>query len=144
MSKSNQVNQDYLRRVENLYARYPSLYANVYCGFSCPDGWLSIVERLSDDLWTNGLIDESNQIAQVKQKFGDLCVYFDGHLSDEAIEVYREATRKARTICEFCGSEDNVHRTYSTPNSGWVVVICQYCRKDNGYTGEDEAKLTAS
>lgn len=90
-------------------AAFPKLYANVRFGFYCPDGWLDIVWRLSEQLEPLGV-----QCDQVKEKFGALRFYLrdrQAHAEPEAVQAEREVASKliraaedeADRTCEICG-----------------------------------------
>jgi len=90
---------------EDFQAAFPKLYREVRCGFSCPEGWLDIVWRLSEQLEPLGI-----QCDQVKEKFGGLRFYLLDALSphdvqDRAQALIREAEAEADRTCEICGKQ---------------------------------------
>ena len=108
---------------------YPELYQNVYCGFSCPKGWESLIRDLSAKIASLNAV----RVAQVKEKFGFLRYYFDP-LSDAGIpldkrttlwknynkakELIKEAEEASQTTCQECGE-------YGEPRkSSWVSTLC--------------------
>lgn len=87
-------------------------------GFSCDDGWLPILEDLFEKIdkvvKKNKL--ENFQVVQVKEKYGDLCVYVHGG-DKEVHDLIKEAEKKAGTTCEVCGrpgTNREVARWYKT------------------------------
>jgi hypothetical protein len=73
-------------------------------GLECDDGWLPILENLFEKI---GKVVKKNklenfQIAQVKEKYGDLCVYVFGG-DREVHDLIDETEKKAETTCEVCG-----------------------------------------
>lgn len=67
---------------------------------------------------TGGLI-----ITDIKIKFGQLRIY--GNFTEEIYKLIDDAALKCSTICEDCGSTDNVN---STQVNGWITILCEKCK----------------
>lgn len=80
-------------------------------------GWLGIVERMFDALAALPDADRP-QIAQIKEKFGDLRVYAHGG-SDESDAIVARAEGEATRTCQHCGSRGRVHSV-----RGWYANVC--------------------
>jgi len=106
----------YEKLAEQLPFEFPGF---VECGY----GWFSIINDLCNRIKDLG-IPKGFRVAQVKQKFGQLCFYVDNSNKeiDKAIEY---AERLADRTCEECGSLDDV----TTNSKGWIDTLCYSCRK---------------
>jgi hypothetical protein len=91
-----------LKTFADFQAAFPKLYREVRCGFSCPEGWLDIVWRLSEKLEPLGV-----ECAQVKEKFGALRFYLedDRGLVTAASKLILSAELEADHTCEICGKQ---------------------------------------
>ena len=115
-----------------LYTTYPKLFAQkdlsaidtcMCWGIDCNDGWYFILDSLCNGIQSYINLNNTRQIefVQVKQKFGSLRVYTDGH--DELIDgMIYFAEYLSFHVCETCGSSKNVGHTM-----GWVEAICDAC-----------------
>jgi len=97
----------------------------VMFGIEHGDGWRVIVEGLFEHI--DNLIKEHGAppvvVHQVKEKFGELCFYYDG--GDDAVhEAVRDAEHAAHYTCELCGTTENVGRT-----QGWILTCCKNCHE---------------
>lgn len=117
---------------EELYQKYPALFRQtklgrhescMYYGIECGDGWLALIDSLSDFLSKfNGV-----EYAQIKEKFGTLTVYLDFNesVSDDTIQMCREVVAQystmSATTCEICG---NTKAERSTSEFGWIKTLC--------------------
>jgi hypothetical protein len=81
------------------------------------DGWVPLLEKLCTDLKATGF-KEFDQVAQVKEKFGTLRVYFDCGLEPEQWVLVEAAERKSATICEDCGAPGEPR------HGGWIRTLC--------------------
>jgi ribosomal protein S27AE len=126
--------------MRELVERYPGLYrlANekpmsscepfAHYGFTCGDGWFSIVDRLSAKL-----VADPNLVAvQVKEKVGELRFYVDAFDSAPkpdpvlAERVYAERTaarEESSRTCEICGEPG----TLAERLRRWLSVRCESC-----------------
>src|SRR3990167_5443692 len=81
---------------------------------SVGDGWLKLVQKCIEELIASGW---NKEILQIKEKFGGLRFYANG-ADDAIISRYEQLSY---TICEECGSTDNV-TTESSPR--WIRTLC--------------------
>jgi len=98
------------------------------CGAECPPGWHSLVCELLDKL------QGKCEIAQIKEKFGQLRVYSDplpgldeGGLflyEQEVNEAIQKASIASETICEVCGAPSK------RESDGWISVLCELHREE--------------
>jgi len=118
-----------------LCAKHPMLYAQrsrgmrdtcMCWGFEIGDGWVRIIERLSDRLERiNQKLpkDEARiEAVQVKEKFGGLRFY-TSRCHDEADRFIAEAERQSLKTCEVCG------RPGRQNSNGWITTLCTKCRR---------------
>lgn len=118
---------------DHLIRPYGKLIPDVWAGISVLPGWIPIIGKLFANVM--GVVDVTPgltvNIAQVKEKFGDLNIYvriFTEHGSSSethnaAISVVHEMVREAEVsaigICETCGSPGD-HTEY-----GWIKTACE-------------------
>jgi len=99
-------------------------------GCQCADGWAEIILTALKDV---AKVDSNKvmRIGQIKEKFGGLRLYMDyphdggDMLYDVVNKITSQAEHDSYSICENCGSKDNV--TQST--KGWIRTLCKICRK---------------
>ena len=104
-------------------SRFPNLFKEVpRAGFSIGDGWFPILETLFPILEYEILrlpYEEHKGIyvAQIKEKFGGLCVYMNKSTPymSGAIQM---AENMSYSICETCGQPGKRR------NSGWIKTLC--------------------
>lgn len=98
-------------------------------GFDCGDGWFEITEGLflSIEAYSKQLLESGRSIdalpsaAQVKEKWGTLCIYVDN--TDEHIETLLQAARERSFVtCEICGKAGKL------VVDGYYRVRCENCR----------------
>lgn len=97
-----------------------------------PEGWLPTIDTLCGciqsyvDNYVSYTINgeyKPQQVtcSQVKEKFGGLRFYTDGH--DEVVEgIIKMAEYICDNICQSCGSSEDLGVT-----SSWVSVLCRSC-----------------
>ena len=124
----------------DLIERYPGLYRLV-CdppamsvepfardAFACGDGWFGTIDRLSTKLVENPCL----VVVQVKEKWGELRLYFDavhGAPEPEPTFVARlaaectAAREESKRTCEICGETG----TLAMRLRGWASVRCEPC-----------------
>ena len=134
-----------------LYEKYPKLFAQrnlpdtislMSYGIGVGDGWYNIMNVLC---WTiQNHVDyqqrkdpEYKQVEffQIKEKFGGLRVYTNGH--DEVVDfLISFATGMAARTCEDCGNPGK-NRSYN----GWYIAHCDTCSAEyQKKRGEKEDK----
>jgi hypothetical protein len=107
-----------------LLERFPAMYANVYCGYSAPTGWLDIIVRLSDAVFA---VCPRVTVAQVKEKFGKLRWYHDvpSSVPQERYDAISQLVAAYEAIsgftCEECGSAG------SRRHRGYTRTLCDRC-----------------
>jgi hypothetical protein len=125
-------------KTEQLIQKYPKIFKD-YEGnpqrvnwHGVPDGWLPIIDKLCGAM--QNYIDnhrrytkdgpvkpEQVTCTQMKEKFGGLRFYTDGH--DDVIEgMITMAEYLCDNTCEKCGSEEDLGYT-----QGWISVMCNAC-----------------
>lgn len=95
-------------------------------GFECGDGWYWLISNLMDTIYSycKNNKKEIPTITQIKEKYGELCFYYNG--GDELIDgMVWFAENLSLTICETCGSTENVGMT-----QGWIKVVCENCLEE--------------
>lgn len=90
-------------------------------GIECGPGWYPLIEDALQALVKTGLQIE---ITQIKEKFGQLRLYYDlaAHQDsdvEKVQQIIRAAERKSVVTCEVCG-EPGEH----TGDGGWYVTLC--------------------
>ncbi|HDY90029.1 MAG TPA: hypothetical protein ENH82_18150 [bacterium] len=117
---------------QKLYNKYPELFVQkdlpmsqtcMCWGITTGDGWFYLIDNLCACI-TNYCKNNNKEIpqaAQVKEKYGTLRFYLDNEdtLIDGMIWL---ADYLSGTICEVCGSTENVTQT-----KGWIQTICKPC-----------------
>lgn len=95
-------------RREQIIREHPLLYPENFF-FEFNDGWLDLIEELSDDLEAKIQelkdrypSDEMTICTQAKEKFGTLRYYINTG-TNEMWESIDRAELASRTICEICG-----------------------------------------
>lgn len=131
------------KNTETLLAEYPWLYRGYHkpitetcmCwGFSCDDGWFSLLRRLSraiqDHLEENPHLADF-EVLQVKEKFGARHFYYRG--GDEFIEgLVARAEATSKTICELTGEPGRLC-VKTGPLSYWYKTLCKEKAQELGY-----------
>ncbi len=117
--------------------RHADMRTTAMCwGFECYDGWYNIIEQLCDSIQSyidlNPHLNITQVVAtQVKEKYGGLCFYYNG--GDDVIRgMVRLAEHMSYSVCEFCGSVEEVGHT-----KGWIYTICKKC-----YDNSTEDRIT--
>jgi len=93
--------------------------------FSSAPGWNMLVYELTKEIVEMGW---NRQICQVKEKFGGLR-YYPNACSNEVWEKIYKAEQESYTICQHCGNYNAVACTYGGNPYGWIVTLCEDCRK---------------
>lgn len=109
---------------EELKAKYPEMFSNVYCGFDSLPGWYPLI-----DFMCQGIVRANTEgkplptVAQVKEKFGGLRFYLDG-ANEEQYSIAMQGEHFSYMICESCGTTQNV-----STEGGWLKTLCSNCRE---------------
>lgn len=90
-------------------------------GFSCGEGWFPLLRDLLSAI--KPLAPAGFSVDQVKQKFGELCIYVSGE-TPEIEALIEDAIVASRRTCEWCGAPAELEhpRRYS-----WVMTLCPAC-----------------
>jgi len=67
----------------------------------------------------------SSSISQIKEKFGELRVYFDAEHSSKVENILRKYQEESSITCEKCGSKD---KAFFTQCEGRIQVLCFVCK----------------
>lgn len=130
---------------EDFQKRWPNIFKDVYCGFSLPKGWNTIVWKLCERLEREGCEELGFfQVAQVKEKFGGLRFYYDlipdviepderqaayKKVDDKLVESIRKSVSFVENmsfeVCENCGTTVDV---IGDSGGGWWNTRCTPCR----------------
>lgn len=122
---------------EKIVKSYPILFRNRHAspqqtcmcwGFECGDGWYDLINEASAALEAiNAKCTEKDGYivaAQVKEKFGGLRFYLEGHPSrfgKEVDEIISTAMNKSESTCEQCGKLGRIN------TAGWWRCVCDDC-----------------
>lgn len=116
-------------------------------GIECGEGWKSLYQPIIDwisqynDSHKNDPDFDKIEIIQIKEKFGSLRIYLR-HAPEELSKMIEKAEKESCSVCEYCGSRENVGVTY-----GWITHVCRSCmeKMHNGHVvrwiGPDRIKL---
>lgn len=128
---------------EELIVKYPKIFQDYEgnpggCNWmDVPKGWLPVVDKLCGSIQRyidttsrytkhGPLKPEQINCVQMKEKFGGLRFYTDGH--DDIVEgMITMAEYLCDNTCQDCGSEEDLGVT-----SGWITVLCRNCAIANG------------
>lgn len=113
-----------------LCERYPLIFAErhlpmqescMYWGFSCGDGWLTLIDTLCAQLQSHTDLNGAPQVVatQVKEKFGELRFYVQA-ADDYQRGMIAFATAMSAQLCEECG-----HPGQRLNRGGWVRTCCE-------------------
>ena len=118
-----------------LFKKYPKIFRQkdlpmtdtcMCWGICCGKGWYWLIDNLCSAI--QGYIDSNPHLniqqveaVQLKEKFGQMRLYFDGG-GDHIGGMVSFAENLSYSICEECGSTDKVKQT-----SGWITSLCAKC-----------------
>lgn len=109
-------------------------------GIESPSGWDGILSKMLDSWEASckkfNAPEEIIYIEQIKEKFGELRVYFALlHESDDLYKELNEALDKAeaasRETCQVCGKPGEVI------DGPWITVLCEDCGPKNNFHAGD-------
>lgn len=107
---------DKYREEYDLYIQYHKFISPSNIGLGCSVGWLPILRELFEYWDANGI---EAKVVQIKEKFGDLRVYFDSQMTDEQQTASHKILAKSYSTCDVCGSFGDKEGC-----TGWVVTRC--------------------
>ena len=115
---------------EYLYKKYPLLYKqhslpmseSALCwGFQCGDGWLKIIDKLSEEIVK---VSPTTEATTVKEKFGKLRFYTTKDSNPDKVDkLISKAVKKSSKTCEICGEKGKPFKS----TFGWLSVLCKEC-----------------
>lgn len=132
---------------QKLFDKYPKLFVqkdlprthSAMCwGIEAGDGWFNIIDSVCSVI--ENAVEYNKmppvQFSQVKEKYGELRIYFDGgdERTDSIIDL---ATSISAKTCEYCGNVAEVR------TKGWIRNVCSTCdqkRKDSRPTQFDRSE----
>lgn len=78
--------------------------------------------------WCKDFTVQHPRAAQIKEKFGTLRFYMT-HYTDKIDEIIKEAEKKSRITCEYCGKPGELR------DDGWLFTLCDECEKEREEKG---------
>ena len=121
------LDDEHYEKIKQLSIDFPIAMKRVYCGASFGSGWLEPVREAL------AVLDKAGAgVAQIKEKFGGLRLYWDAPETEEftawhyiacsmAVKV---AESKCWKLCESCGVEASVENV-----EGWLSTLCTDCKR---------------
>jgi hypothetical protein len=106
---------------EKLYKDFPQLFKKLSC--SCEEGWFNLIYKTCQKIMKIG-VDKDFKFTQIKEKFGDLRIYYNNYSNPEINAIIHNAESESHYICEWCGSRENV-----TQDGDWTKTLCQRCHE---------------
>lgn len=97
-------------------------------GIECDKGWSKLLNPIFKYItdYNEGKEEQDKiKLLQVKEKFGGLRVY-TSFGTKELHDMIDDAEEKSYSICELCGSEENV----GMRESEWMTTCCLDCMKE--------------
>jgi hypothetical protein len=118
----------------DMKTRFPLFYKNLggninetcmYWGIAVNLGWWNLIEKMSERIEEiNKTLETPVVAAQIKQKFATLRVYVD-YGTDEVYDIISETEKESQTICESCGTRENV----KIRGKHYILTQCLDCFK---------------
>ena len=124
---------------KQLFDKYPEIFSQkdlpmsqtcMCWGIECGGGWFNIIDQLCAAIMNRHENEKRNnpghtgmvlQATQVKEKYGGLRFYTNGH-DDYVDGLIDMAERMSECTCEKCGDAGK-------PNdAGWISTLCDKCR----------------
>jgi len=115
---------------EQLFNRFPWTRPNdreslmSQFGFAVGDGWYDLIEKLLSEIegfYRAKGLEVKLELAQVKEKFGELRVYFHDGL-DELFDLAIKYEELSKGVCYDCG-KIGTHRRIGA----WWITMCDPC-----------------
>jgi RNA polymerase-binding transcription factor DksA len=132
------------KKIDKLHKDFSILFRHeVYP--SCGDGWFDLVYETSQKI--ENVIKNSRDfdmdedflpyVVQIKEKFAGLRYYISNG-NNEIFNIINEAEQKSYSICEDCGTKENVIGYKPlTEQSKWYFTLCENCREKQTKRMED-------
>ena len=113
---------EYLKQRKIYFAYRVRFRIKSATSFDINDGWYQILHDCFEEMFAAGW---DGELAQVKEKWGMLQIYLIGYYP-ELEEIIKKYTNLSYTICERCGSTNDVICKMSF---GWFLTLCSHCRQ---------------
>lgn len=115
--------------IQDLMSKCPTIYkdSKVECGFTIGPGWMPLVRSLSyviESYVSNEAPEEIRSalyVTQVKEKFGELRIYFN-KTTPFIVGAVLVAEAASRYTCEECGNLGSIRK-----NNNRVQTLCFSC-----------------
>ena len=99
--------------------KYPPYWFDKFYGFECGKGWFQTIDELLANFYEIVRDEPTFRILQIKEKFGDLRVYFSSKdFLNELNAAERNARAKVAEICDICGDKGYLR------TDNWYAVRC--------------------
>ena len=108
---------------EGIYARHKGLFSKGDVELECGDGWHDLIDECLSMIQAAPGGDECT-IYQIKEKFGELRVYFYGPPSPQVSSIVRHAEELSHSTCMECGGPGKLVSTH-----GYVHCACPPCHE---------------
>lgn len=105
------------------------LLKNEVCYYECGKGWWPLIEEAKRivNTWNKEHPNkEPIRFHQIKEKYGQLRLYLSA-APREIWDKMDELEEKSYSICEYCGSTENVD---TREIRGWIYTVCDECAKE--------------
>jgi hypothetical protein len=106
------------------YNNLPMTECLMCFGCECGDGWFDIIYQACKEMMKTNPPKEAG-FFQIKEKWGSLRLYMDD-ATDDMREIIYDAEEKSNSVCENCGSTEDVRKT----KGGWIKTLCGQCRNN--------------
>lgn len=113
---------EYLRTHKVYFAFKTRYRIKSATGFDINDGWYQALKDCFEEMFQAGW---DGELAQVKEKWGGLQIYLISYYP-ELEEIIKKYTQLSYTICERCGTTDNVK---CDNTCGWFLTLCPDCQQ---------------
>lgn len=127
---------------DQIVGNHKEHFANCYCGYSCGNGWLPLINGLSTSIEMLGI--KGFEYHQIKEKFGILTIYWgmnpetceqDKDKAFDQCEIVRAMvmaiSNASVKTCEECGKNGEARK------GGWIKTLCDDCQKER-YKNENK------
>ncbi|UXT53239.1 hypothetical protein FY136_28680 (plasmid) [Agrobacterium tumefaciens] len=114
-----------MSHASDFHARYPECgFDRLPWGIECDDGWLPLLDQCFSSIEAATRSGGTFALRQVKEKMGDLRIYYDLDAAPDVEEAVRQATELASHrsfhVCEICGRRGVLHSF-----NGLYKVVCE-------------------
>lgn len=117
-----------------LFIKYPLLFggessvpiSEIHRCIECDGGWYDLLDQLCHEIqaYVNSEGIPQVKFSQVKEKFGELRIYYAP--TDRFIDqIIARVVTESRSVCEHCGARGALSKTHH----GWCKCLCSECLK---------------